>query len=170
MKINTELERVLLGEQAKPQKKAAASDDSNIFGSLLDDELAVSKDVQTKTNSSENVTHSTALADPFALSANGMIGTVAASTAAAEQDIVQSLVSGINGAIDGMNAYSQSVQNPASHKQAWSSLSAMNQSIGAMQKDFGKLSSQNPSLGSMLNDLEVMGVTETYKFNRGDYS
>ena len=172
MKIdNSELERILQGEQAKPKKPASSSANStsDAFGSLFNSELSAT-DAQAKPSSSENLMHATSLSNSLALSANGATAMAGSKASANEKDVVDSLVSGINDTIEGMDAYAHSVQNPASLKQAWSSLNVMNQNIGSMQKDFGKLSSQSPSIGSMLNELEVIGVTETYKFNRGDYS
>lgn len=171
MKINSELERVLLGEQAKSQKPAVSSGNAaaNAFGNLLESELSVTNNAQVEKSSSEDIAQANKLSDSLVLSADPLASVTASKVSADEKNVVESLVSGINDTIEGMDAYSNSLQSPAGLKQAWSSLNEMNQGIGAMQKDYAKLSNKNTSIGSMLNDLEVMGVTETYKFNRGDY-
>lgn len=83
------------------------------------------------------------------------------------------LIEGLTDTLDELDTYATSVQNATTLKQAWASLDAMTQSIGEMQEEYANMSRQNPNassaMGTLLNDLEVMTVTETYKFNRGDY-
>ncbi len=172
MKINSELERVLLGEQSKLNKPKSSPDNSTVngFGNLLSDEINAQS--TQKTNGSESVDTSKRLSETLNTSTGAITAAAVNSsriTPTDDQDIVNSLVSGIENTLEGLSTYSSSLQDPANLKSAWSSLNAMNQDISKMQRNFTQLSSKNPSIGSMLNDLEVTAVTETYKFNRGDY-
>ena len=175
MKINSELERVLLGEQTKLQKKPASPDNSaaKTFGSFFENELDVTSGAQAQTASSSSTAQANSLSNPLNLSTDRLASSTGAQASTApmnEKSVVESLVSGIQNMVEEMDTYSSSVQNATGLKQAWANLSTMSQNIGAMQKDYAKLSNPNPSMGSMLNSLEVLTVTETYKFNRGDYS
>lgn len=82
-------------------------------------------------------------------------------------------IEGLTDTFDELDTYATSIQNAATLKQAWASLDAMTQSVEQMQEEYANMSSQNSNtssaMGTLLNDLEVMTVTETYKFNRGDY-
>lgn len=171
MKINSELERLLLGEQAAPKKPAVSSNNSALeaFGNCLDSELNAANNTQATSTSSDGLAQLNVSSSSFAFAVDDLATTTRTKTSTDEESILESLVSGIQGTVEEMDTYSGSLQTPTDLKQAWSSLSAMNQNISAMQKDYAKLSNQNPSIGSMLNSLDVMAVTETYKFNRGDY-
>lgn len=175
MKINSELERVLLGEQASLQKKAVSSNNSALeaFGDCLESELVIANNAQTSSISSGNSAQLNVSSASFGLAVDGMSSKTRVKASTEEDDvegnILESLLVGIQGTTEEMDLYADSLQDPADLKKAWESLSAMNQNITAMQKDYAKLSNQNSSVGAMLNSLDVMAVTETYKFNRGDY-
>lgn len=174
MKINSELERLLLGEQTARQKSVVSSNNSTLeaFGNCLESELDMASKTQA-TSSSDNSAQLHASSTSFALAVDNMAAKTRVKTSTeeddVEDDIIESLLTGIQGTTEEMDMYSASLQDPADLKQAWTSLSAMSQNISAMQKNYAKLSNQDSSIESMLNSLDVMTVTETYKFNRGDY-
>lgn len=175
MKINSELERVLLGEQTKLQKTGVSPDNSasKAFGNLFESELNVSSNAQTQAVSSSDTASLGVLSEPVNAAKSGPVTKTSPKQSTdeddEEEDIIESILLGIQETLEEMEEYSNSLQDAASLKKAWASLDAMNQNIGSMQKDYAKLASQNPSIGTMLNSLEVSAVTETYKFNRGDY-
>ncbi len=177
MKINPELERLLQAEQTKlqntlPQKNKPAP---NNFEALLDGELSNLANASSVTSSqtSQDLDYIKALADPITLTADGlasMTGTSDVSQTNGDQNIVESLMLGLQNSINSMDAYAKSLQDSTNLKSAYANLEMANRQVGTMQQDYSKLSQKNSSLESLLNDLEIMTVTETYKFNRGDYA
>lgn len=176
MKINSELERILLAQQQVQTPKAKGADSSTVFDDVLQ---------QAIQQSDANIN---SLEGNASLSAQT---TVSQSTPAAEINAVsqaldtetdgnsearysaQRIVSGIEHSLSGLDAYTSSLKNldsGASLKQAWQNLSAFTQSVENLRQNYADLSQQDSSLNAMINDLEIMAVTETYKFNRGDYS
>lgn len=68
--------------------------------------------------------------------------------------------------------YAQSLESPAKRthlREAYSVLEGISQAVSELKQDMPKLAADNPSLESMVNELEILTVTETFKFNRGDY-
>ena len=79
----------------------------------------------------------------------------------------------IENSLSGLDEYTKNLQNLSSDsdlKQAWKELSAFSQSVNGLRQNYASLSQKDSSLDAVINDLEIMAVTETYKFNRGDYN
>ncbi len=172
MKIHSELERVLLGEatQKNATTKGSESNVVNTFESLLDNELSALSSAENLGTGSLNYLQ--ALADPLSLSADGLTAMQDKSTlngSDAEENIVEQIVTGIDTTLSEMESYFQSLQGSSNLKQAWTNLENVSKQTGQMQDAYAQLTQKNASLASMLNNLEAMAVTETYKFNRGDY-
>ena len=55
-------------------------------------------------------------------------------------------------------------------KSSYALLEKISASMRELRKDTPQINQDNPGLGSMVDELEVLTVTETFKFNRGDYS
>lgn len=75
--------------------------------------------------------------------------------------------------LDQWEMYAQQLESPAKRanlREAYSVLEQISQTVSELKQDVPKLAATNPSLESMVNELEVLTVTETFKFNRGDYS
>lgn len=75
--------------------------------------------------------------------------------------------------LDQWEMYAQRLEEPAKRtnlREAYSVLEQISQAVSELKQDVPKLAANNPSLESMVNELEIMTVTETFKFNRGDYS
>ncbi len=171
MKINSELERLLQVEQVKAQPKSGNNQkvNSNSFESLLGEEISA----LNQQEKASNVNHLKALADPMAIETEAlanMEGTKDLSHNQNDEKILKSLVQGLQSSLDSMDAYTNSLQGSESLKQAYANLEQANNQIDMMRQDYAKLTTKNPTLNNMLQDLEVMAVTETYKFNRGDYA
>lgn len=90
-----------------------------------------------------------------------------------EESTEYDLIEGLTDTLDELETYANSVQNATTLKEAWASLDTMIQNIEEMQEQYANQSRQNPnansSMGTLLNELETLAVTETHKFNRGDY-
>jgi hypothetical protein len=172
MKINSELERILLAQQQAQQAKTKSADSSTAFEDIL--QSAMQK--PDATNANEEISLST-----LALSAQNMgieNETIASTQSASEADSEtaytrRALMADIENSLSSLDMYTQSVQSQNAAfdlKQAWQGLTAFNRSVNDLRQNYASLSEQDSSLDAMINDLEIMAVTETYKFNRGDYS
>lgn len=174
MKINSELERILLAQQQAQQAKTKSADSSTAFEDIL--QSAMQKPDATRAN--EEISLSTLALSAQTQSMGIENETIASTQNASETDEAavytrSALMADIENSLSSLDMYTQSVQsqNPAFNlKQAWQGLTAFNQSVNDLRQNYASLSEQDSSLDAMINDLEIMAVTETYKFNRGDYS
>lgn len=74
--------------------------------------------------------------------------------------------------LDHWEKYAQRLESPAKRtnlREAYSELERISHAVSELKRDVPKLAASNPSLESMVNELEILTVTETFKFNRGDY-
>lgn len=175
MKINSELERILLAQQQAQQARTKSADSSTAFEDILQN--AMQKPDATNTN--EEISLST-LALSAQIQSMGIEEneTIASTQNASEADADaaysrSAVMADIENSLSSLDLYIQSMQsqNPAFNlKQAWQGLTAFNQSVNDLRQNYASLSEQDSSLDAMINDLEIMAVTETYKFNRGDYN
>lgn len=177
MKINSELERILLAQQQAQQVKPKSADSSAAFEDILQN--AMQKPDATRAN--EEISLSS-----LALSAQLQSMGIENETIASTQNVSEvsetdtdaaytrsALMADIENSLSSLDMYTQSVQSQNASfdlKRAWQGLTAFNQSVNDLRQNYASLSEQDSSLDAMINDLEIMAVTETYKFNRGDYS
>lgn len=161
MKISSELERMLQVEQSK-SNKTGKTDASVLFGDVLNEELE-------NTHASSTDASKVSVGTTSQVSLNLILD--AKTITKEDMGITNTILTGIDGTLADMDEYSNALQNPSTQnlKQAWNDLSSMNADISTMRKDYSKLSRENTDLDTMINDLEIMAVTETFKFNRGDY-
>jgi len=172
MKINSELERILRAQQQAQTVKTKSADSSTAFEDLL--QGAMQKQDATRLNDEEISLPSLDLA---ALSIGIETENVSEVQSTSEEDMSanprQALLNAIENSLSSLDLYTQSIQSQNASlnmKQAWQGLTAFNQSVNDLRQNYASLSEQDSSLDAMINDLEIMAVTETYKFNRGDYS
>jgi len=55
-------------------------------------------------------------------------------------------------------------------REAYSHLQGLDGQINALKQNAQGILNKSPSLAGIIEELDVMRVTETYKFNRGDYA
>lgn len=173
MKINSELERILLAQQqAQQAAKPKSADSSTAFEDIL--QSAMQKPDATRANEEISLSTLALSAQHIGIESENIASAQTASEADANTAYSRSaLLADIENSLSSLDLYTQSVQsqNPAFNlKQAWQGLAAFNQSVNDLRQNYASLSEQDSSLDAMINDLEIMAVTETYKFNRGDYS
>lgn len=170
MKINSELERILLAQQQQAQTaKTKSADSSTAFEDIL--QGAIQK--QDATRLDEEISLASLDRSPQNMRIEEEdIERLQASDENTSTTSRQALLNEIENSLSSLDMYTRSVQNQASFnlKQAWQGLTAFNQSVNDLRQNYASLSEQDSSLDAMINDLEIMAVTETYKFNRGDYS
>ncbi|MFW5735233.1 MAG: hypothetical protein ACOCWR_09245 [Oceanidesulfovibrio sp.] len=63
----------------------------------------------------------------------------------------------------------RSMQQQGDLRQAYGVLEDISSDVQGLKAAAGGLGQQNPSLQSMVDSLEILTVTERFKFNRGDY-
>ncbi len=174
MKINSELERILRAEQQAHPAVQKSTDSSAAFDNVL--QTALQKpDANSEKGTFLPVTaYNADLLAMQQMQANAVQASAPQAVSQAEETYsVQALLSDIENSLSGLDAYTKSLHNLGTGsdlKQAWQNLSAFSQSVGSLRQNYAGLSQQDSSLDAMINDLEIMAVTETYKFNRGDYS
>lgn len=171
MKINSELERILLAQQQAQQAKTKSADSSTAFEDLL--QGAIKKQDATRIEDEEISLPSLDLASLSFMETEDVAEVQSTGTDETSTNPRQALLNAIENSLSSLDMYTQSVQSQnASYdlKQAWQGLTAFNQSVNDLRQNYANLSEQDSSLDAMINDLEIMAVTETYKFNRGDYN
>ncbi|MDE5681471.1 MAG: hypothetical protein K2I05_03955 [Mailhella sp.] len=182
MKINSELERILLAQQQAQTAKTKSADSSAAFDDILQN--ALKKPDATSTNEEISLTslgisnqHMNAQKAETAQSAPmGGVAPMGGANAEDEENDeydVLSLMADIENSLSGLDEYTKNLQNSGSDsdlKQAWKELSAFSQSVNGLRQNYASLSQKDSSLDAVINDFEIMAVTETYKFNRGDYN
>lgn len=192
MKINSELERILRAQQQANTAAQKSTDSSVAFDDVFQQALqkadATGKD-EENTLSSLSLAGKSHAAQSTETEAKDSIKSISSAPMGGagkaggsdddddeddedEYDVL-SLMSEIEDSLSGLDEYTKSLQSSGSAadlKQAWQSLSAFSQSVSNLRQNYASLSQQDSSLDAMINDLEIMAVTETYKFNRGDYS
>lgn len=177
MKINSELERILLAQQQVQTPKAKSADSSTVFDDVLQQAIQQSDaNIKSLEDNASLSAHETAVSQSAPAAeinaVSSALDTETDGTGEARHS-AQRIVNGIEHSLSGLDAYTSSLKNlnsGASLKQAWQNLSAFTQSVENLRQNYADLSQQDSSLNAMINDLEIMAVTETYKFNRGDYS
>lgn len=169
MKINSELERILRAQEQQAQTaKTKSADSSTAFEDIL--QGAMKKQDATRLDEGISLADLERSPQNMRIEAEDIERLQASEEAASSR---QRLLNEIENSLSSLDMYTQSVQSQnASYnlKQAWQGLTAFNQSVNDLRQNYASLSEQDSSLDAMINDLEIMAVTETYKFNRGDYN
>ncbi len=170
MKINSELERILRAQQQTQTVKTKSADSSTAFEDLL--QGAMQKQDATRLDEGISLANLERSPQNMRIEAED-IERLQASDEASGTYSRQALLNEIENSLSSLDLYTQSIQSQNASfnmKQAWQGLTAFNQSVNDLRQNYASLSEQDSSLDAMINDLEIMAVTETYKFNRGDYS
>lgn len=105
--------------------------------------------------------------DPLILSSlDGVAGTQAIQ----ETELTQTIMTQMDGALSTFDSYAQTLSGQGAGKNAWELLGSLDGQVAALRGNLSKLSPvAAPGLEGMVNELEVLAVTEKFKFNRGDY-
>ena len=77
----------------------------------------------------------------------------------------------MDGLFAGMDNYALQLasNDPAALRGAYSQLEQLNTEISSFRSAFPNMETEQPELAAMMNEFEAVAVTETFKFNRGDY-
>jgi hypothetical protein len=159
MKIQTEQLRAL--QNTETQRKAARSAED--FAALLDQRIAAEKSRESAPAGGANVS-ARGLA-PVSLPA------MAASPAPADQGAALEIASRLENLFTGMEDYAQQLasDSPGSLRGAYTLLEGATGGIAALKSAYPDLERGQPALAALVNELEILSLSETFKFNRGDY-
>jgi len=85
-----------------------------------------------------------------------------------EQEVMQN----IDSILSKWENYAHKLNTPMAEeslRQAYGMLETIQSDVQRIKADVPDLGQKNPSLHSVVNEIEIMAVTEQFKFNRGDY-
>ncbi|XPV76687.1 MAG: hypothetical protein ACNI27_01865 [Desulfovibrio sp.] len=159
MKINPDqIESVR--RQQEQNKSGRISKDGNAFGDLLSQEVA-------KASASEG--SKTAQAPAPLMGVNPLLQMQQVEKATPVGQEQQVIASQVDGALSKLENFAKNLEAPSGLKQAHSALEELTGDLEAMKEKWPDLAEKHPELGAVVNELEVLSVTERFKFNRGDY-
>jgi len=84
------------------------------------------------------------------------------------QDTERTVMEQLASLMDQWDAYAQSVDQ-ANLKHGHALLGSIQQTLASVKDAVEKAPAVNPTLKAMVDEMEILGVTEEIKFNRGDY-
>lgn len=91
---------------------------------------------------------------------------------ATDTAVLQAAFTQASGTLDMWDGYARALSSSgegASLKEAWNMLESIEKQVAQLRRDTDSIRGKSVGFDSLLNDLEVMTVTEKFKFNRGDY-
>ena len=158
MKINQTDQLERLRQAEAPRAKPAAA--SGAFGDILAQKLG-----------SDTAAAGTQSAAPAPLNV-ASLGTLAevARTGQVASQTEGSIMRAVDSVLSQWETYAQQLGAPAGKeglKQAYSELEKISHAVDGIKRELPGTAGKN--IRSVVNELEVMTVTETFKFNRGDY-
>ena len=160
MKISNEQLQAL--QETEARRKPSAAQDG--FESLLAQQM----DTKTAQGLASTL-------DPQALMRGTMPVSLTGETGAAASGLLQGtaaeMTMRMDGLFNGMESYALQLasDNPTALRGAYSQLEQPNTELASFRSAFPDLEAEQPELAAMMNELEAVAVTETFKFNRGDY-
>ena len=164
MKVNPEQVRALQEAEAAQQARKARQGDAS-FGDLLAQE--VEKSAQ---GASSSVSQAGPLAPPLGVS--GLYGIEAISEVSDVNQAGQQVMAKVEGILGEWENYAAHLEAPDSEvslRGANGSLEDIENGVQSIRETWPDLGEANPELNSVVDELEILAVTERFKFNRGDY-
>lgn len=164
MKVNPEQIRALQEAEAAQQARKAKEGDAS-FGDLLAQE--VEKGAQS---ASGNVSAAGSTAPPLAPA--GLYGIKAISAVSDDNQVGQQVMAKVEGILSEWENYAAQLEVPdgeVSLRGANGALEDIENGVQDIRSAWPDLEQDNPELNSVVDELEIMAVTERFKFNRGDY-
>lgn len=164
MKVNPEQVRALQEAEAAQRARQLREGDGS-FGDLLARE--VDKGAQAASGNVSAVKPLT--------SALGATGIFAIQSVGEVEDVNQAgqtameTVEGLLGEWENYAARLGAGEGDSGLREANDSLEDIESGVQGIRESWPNLSQENPGLGSVVDELEIMAVTERFKFNRGDY-
>lgn len=85
--------------------------------------------------------------------------------------IVQDAANDMEGMLSTLDSYANELarDNKADMRGAYSMLESVSNKVNELKTRYPDMEKEQPELASLVKELDVLAMTETYKFNRGDY-
>lgn len=178
MKITDELQRLLNVEQTREQAKNVGGSGTQDFEEVLLKQISGQQSQTGTVGADPNLLRTRA--DPLRLASIGanILGGLDCAEGLgddkAETDVdqvMQNLLGGFTSSMDSLAAFASSLnsQAPNALKTAWNALDNLDVNLDFLRKELGRLPQANADMEAVLNEMEILAVTERFKFNRGDY-
>jgi hypothetical protein len=136
----------------------------NGFEALLSEQLGATQDMGEEAGASPLMGGLSAQFSP------ALLGLTEDGAKTAGTQSLDEISQSIDGLFTTMDAYAASLSSPEGDlRNAYSTLQSMSKELKALRESAPDLGTRHAGLDAMVNELEVMTVTETFKFNRGDY-
>ena len=157
---------ILPVQQGETHRKPSAGGTEG-FDALLTEQLQKA-DSRPGGMSGMNVAGSTAAALALQIQSAQMLGGV--ETDAVSEDADAFVFGRVNGLLYKWDAYAATLAGPKENlREAFKMLQGMNDELTLLKDVLPDVNRQGTGLAALVNELDVMAVTETFKFNRGDY-
>lgn len=90
---------------------------------------------------------------------------------AAGMGILQDATNDMQSMLSTLDSYARqlALDEKADMRDAYSMLENVSGKINELKTRYPEMVKENPGLASIIEELDVLTITETYKFNRGDY-
>jgi len=168
MKIENELERLLLFKQELDTGQEQAELDPTKFSRILAGQLL---NQEISENSKNQILQS--LADPTRLLNIGLVNLAGmdTNTDLDYEQTLMSILTGYDGLLNGFESYAGllSMQGGTDLRRAWGFLNFLDSQTGLLQSELQSINGDTAGLDRLFSELEVLIATEQFKFNRGDY-
>lgn len=156
MKIRTDQIQVPSEEQRKVRQDAETKDG---FGALLARELGKSGE-------------GSSVAAPPPLTASPLLGVEAAQAVETGETAEQAVMESVESLLNDWEKYADELDSSDDEprlKEAYNVLERIGDQVKRLKDENPELVEASPELKSLVDEIEIMTVTETVKFNRGDY-
>jgi hypothetical protein len=92
-------------------------------------------------------------------------------SAPAIQEEATAIASRLEGLFTGLEDYARQLaaDSPEALRSAYALLEGAAGEIASLKSAYPDMAQGQPALAAMVNELEILAVNETFKFNRGDY-
>lgn len=161
MKIRNEQLQPLPQQQGETRVKAGRSGE---FESLLSEKLGEARGMEAGASASPLTGGAPAVLSP------ALMGLAEGGPAAADIPDLDGVSQSMEGVFSAMEAYAASLSSPEGDlRGAHSLLQSVERNVKALRESVPDLETRHAGLAAMVNEIEVLTVTENFKFNRGDY-
>lgn len=150
-------------------QRARQSSGTGTFDDMLAMESAKSETAGATQDSSQVAALATA---PPLLDIEAVESATEAETADANPLTERTVMEHLDSVLDQLESYASSLKGDSEQgglRNAYGVLENISSQVGQLKQSLPELPQENPALQSVVEELEILTVTERFKFNRGDY-
>ena len=162
MKIRNEQLAPLQGQEARRKSQVEGEED---FASLLAEKLGSAQGIASAAPGAAGLT---SLQGMPGIDLDGLAQNPEIAALLTERNEV---AQGVDNLLAGFESYTAELGrgSGADLRGAYASLQGMTGTIAGLRSAHPDMAAKHPQLADMVNELDALAVTETFKFNRGDY-